>query len=115
MARAGKEARAFQSRAQQVLAHQMTFTEWLLLETIEELSGEMPDAVKQNAIAARSGLSRSVVSYWLEIMAECGMVDRGEHFNPRAWSVIVTEPCRVTLRDCNRRLQSAGLFRSADG
>ena len=105
-----REARAFQTKAQQVLSHQMTFTEWLLLETIEELSRETPDAVTQNAIAARTGLSRSVVSYWLEIMGECGMVDRGEHLNPRAWSVTVTDPCRVTLRDCNRRLQSAGLF-----
>ncbi len=105
-------ARRFQMDVQRALSQQgVTFMEWLLLQTIEEMYEETPERVSQSALAHRTGLSRAVVSYWMREMEEYGMVDRGEHYDPRAWSVILSGMGRLTLQRCNERLEAAGLNR----
>jgi DNA-binding MarR family transcriptional regulator len=83
--------------------------EWLLLETIEELRAETEDQVTQNAIAKRTGMSPSVISYWVTTMGEYGAVERSEHDDSRACSVALTDGGRLQLELCNERLEAAGL------
>jgi DNA-binding MarR family transcriptional regulator len=105
-----REARVFQARAQQVLAlERLQFTEWLLLETLAELSEGGSDGVHQVEIAERSGLSRMVVSYWMICMDEYELVSRGQGADARSWGVLLTSAGEKTLRRCNERLEQAGL------
>ncbi|HEX2870499.1 MAG TPA: MarR family winged helix-turn-helix transcriptional regulator [Polyangiaceae bacterium] len=87
----------------------MPFAMWLLLETLQELLDETGDAVSQNALAERTGLTRHVTSYWMILMSEEGLIDRGPHPNIAAWRVILTELGERTLAACNQRLEAAGL------
>ena len=103
-------ARAFQVKAQRVLAlERVQFIEWLVLETLAELSQDGSDGVHQAEVAERSGLSRMVVSYWMIWMDECDMVSRGQGGDARAWGVLLTSRGERTLRRCNERLEAAGL------
>jgi DNA-binding MarR family transcriptional regulator len=105
-----REARRFEARTREVLGLQRTdFTEWLLLQTLAELGGGDNEGVKQNEIATRTGLSRKVVSYWMIIMADCGLVDRGQGDDPRSWGVLLSARGEELLRVCNERLAAAGL------
>ncbi len=105
-----RDARAFQVDVQTLLARAcVQFTEWLLLETLQELLDETGDAVGQAAIAERAGLTRKVASYWLIVMSENALVDRGPASEGTAWRVILTDFGEQTLRVCNERLEEAGL------
>lgn len=105
-----REARQFEARTRDVLSLQRTdFTEWLLLQTLSDLRGGDSESVKQNEIASRTGLSRQVVSYWLIIMADCGLVNRGQGDDPRSWGVLISSRGEELLRACNERLAAAGL------
>lgn len=86
-----------------------TFVEWLLLETLQELIDERGDAVSQADIARRSGLSERVVSYWMLLMSDLGLVDRGPDSDGRAWRVLITDLGRLMVQVCNERLEAAGL------
>ena len=66
-----RDARAFQADVQVTLSElRVQFMEWLLLETVCELCDETGDAVSQNMVAERAGLTRQVASYWLIVMSE---------------------------------------------
>ncbi|HVY30076.1 MAG TPA: hypothetical protein VHB79_26145 [Polyangiaceae bacterium] len=86
-----------------------SFVEWLLLQTLSELEGDDNEGVAQNEIARRTGLSRKVVSYWMIMMADCGLVDRGQGDDPRSWGVLLSSRGEELLRVCNERLAAAGL------
>jgi hypothetical protein len=105
-----RDARAFQADVQTVLAgFAIQFMEWLLLETLHELIDETGDAVSQSAIAERAGLTRKVASYWLILMSETALVDRGPCSEGTAWRVLLTDLGERTLLTCNERLEQAGL------
>ena len=105
-----RDARVFQADVQTVLAGlSIQFMEWLLLETLQELIDETGDAVSQSTIAERAGLTRKVASYWLIMMSETALVDRGPCCEGTAWRVILTEMGERTLLACNERLERAGL------
>ncbi len=87
----------------------MQFTEWLLLETLKELFEETGDAVSQTAIAERAGITPKVASYWLIMMSENALVDRGPTSEGTAWRVVLTSLGERTLQACNERLEDAGL------
>ena len=73
-----RAARLFQQQAQLVLAtEQVPFVQWLLLETLKELLDEGRESVSQAAVANRAGLARGVGSYWMVMLEEFGLVDRG--------------------------------------
>ena len=105
-----REARLFQEQAQALLADEMVpFVEWLLLETLRELSEEERGPVSQVRVAKRTGLSEGVVSYWMAAMTEFGVVDRGPDMDGRMWRVLLTDLGKRTLQACNERLEEAGL------
>jgi len=105
-----REAREFQSSAQRLFKHPtIAFVEWLLLETLQELLDERGDAVSQAELARRSGLSERVVSYWMLLLSDLGIVDREPDADGRAWGVILTDLGQRTVQACNERLEEAGL------
>jgi DNA-binding MarR family transcriptional regulator len=105
-----RDARLFQRDVGVSLARErVSFMEWLLLETLHELRDETRDAVSQSAIARRAGLPRKIVSYWMIIMSEQGLVDRGPSSEGGAWRIILSDLGETTLRRCNERLEQAGL------
>lgn len=105
-----RDARAFQADVHTTLVRQrVSFMEWLLLETVRELCDETGDAVSQNQVAERAGLTRQVASYWMIAMTENYLVDRGPSATGHAWRVILTELGERTLQACNERLEEAGL------
>jgi DNA-binding MarR family transcriptional regulator len=100
----------FQRDVQQTLARaHVEFTEWLLLETLQELVDERGCAVSQREIAERAGLARKVASYWMIVLDEAGFVDRGPSSGGTAWRIILSSLGEETLRRCNERLEEAGL------
>jgi hypothetical protein len=105
-----REARVFQERAQRLFKEEMIpFVEWLLLETLQELIDERGEAATQAEVARRSGLSERVVSYWMVLMSELGIVDRGPDCDGRAWRVLLTQLGTHTVQVCHERLEAAGL------
>jgi len=82
--------------------------QWLLLETIAELTDEGLGCVTQSAVANRAGLARGVASYWMAMMEEYGQVDRGRDALP-TYDVILTSGGEAALRRCNERLEAEGL------
>jgi DNA-binding MarR family transcriptional regulator len=105
-----REAREFQNRAQRLFkAPPIAFIEWLLLETLQELLDERSDAVSQADVARRSGLSERVVSYWMLLLSDLGVVDREPDADGRSWGVVLTALGQRTLQACNERLEEAGL------
>jgi DNA-binding IclR family transcriptional regulator len=82
----------------------------LLLESLAELIAEQRDAVSQVAVAQRAGLSRMVASYWMTLMSEDGLVDRGPDGDGRTYRIWMTEFGARTLRQCNDRLEARGLI-----
>lgn len=106
-----RRARELQAAVQRVLGPRRPFVEWLLLETIDELTKELGENVTQSRIATHTGLSKKVVSQWMCVIAELGFVDRGEHMDGRCWGVLLTEMGEDALKDCNERLEAAGVTR----
>ncbi len=104
-----RAARLFQQQAQLALAtEQVPFVQWLLLETLRELTEEGVGCVTQTGVANRAGLARGVASYWMVIMEEYGLVDRGRDAL-RTYDLILTSSGEATLRRCNERLEAEGL------
>jgi RIO-like serine/threonine protein kinase len=106
-----RQARELQAAAQRALGPRRSFVEWLLLETIAELTKEHGEAVTQNLVATHSGLSRKVVSYWVCMMDDLGFVNRGELMDGRCWGVLLTQMGKDALAGCNERLEAAGVTR----
>jgi hypothetical protein len=50
-----------------------------------------------------------VASYWLIVMSESALVDRGPSSEGNAWRVILTDLGERTLLTCNERLEEGGL------
>jgi DNA-binding MarR family transcriptional regulator len=99
----------FQQQAQLALAtEQVPFVQWLLLETLRELTEEGLGCVTQTAVANRAGLGRGVASYWMAMMEEYGLVDRGRDAL-RTYDLVSTSSGEETLRRCNERLEAEGL------
>jgi hypothetical protein len=104
-------ARRFQVEAQQALGVcNVPFVMWLLLECLAELIAERNDAVPQVLVAERAGLSRQVASYWMDLMDEDGLIDRGPAPDGRAYRILMSDLGAETLKDCNARLVKKGLI-----
>jgi DNA-binding MarR family transcriptional regulator len=86
------------------------FVQWLLLESLSELIAERQDAVPQTAVAERAGLSRMVASYWMTLMNDYGLVDRGPDGDGRAYRIWMTETGAEMLAQCNDRLEARRLI-----
>lgn len=106
-----RQARELQAAAQRALGPSRPFVEWLLLETIDELTKEHGAEVTQSQLATRTGLSRKVVSHWMCLLADLGFVNRGEHMDGRCWGVLLSKMGKDALAYCNERLEAAGVTR----
>jgi hypothetical protein len=108
--RVWRDGRVFQEQAHRALAKQaVPFVQWLLLETLQELIDETGGPVSQAAVAGGTALSARVISYWMVLMAELGLIDRGPSSDGRQWRIILTSMGEQTLLACNERLEAAGL------
>ena len=87
---------------------QVPFVQWLLLETLKELLDEGRESVSQAVVANRAGLARGVASYWMVMLEEFGLVDRGRDALP-TYDLILTSSGEAALRRCNERLEAEGL------
>src|SRR4051812_31579185 len=67
----------------------LTFTQWLVLDSIRELFEETGDASVQNEIAARTELDRSTISQVLRALESKGLVDRGIDLVGTAWRTLL--------------------------
>lgn len=106
-----RAAREFQVRTQEILANaRVSFVQWLVLESLRELILEHRDAVSQARVAERTGLSRMVTSYWMILLDEEGLIDRGPDQEGRAYRVLLSKLGEETLRQCNERLSLSGIF-----
>ena len=97
-----RAARRFQQATQRAVG--MKFVEWLLLETLAELTEEKAGPVSQVAIAERSGISDKLTSYWMTSLHEIGFVDRGPDEDGRAYDVRLTANGHELLSSSNERL-----------
>jgi hypothetical protein len=106
-----RDARQFQVHAQEVLASVgVPFVQWVVLESLRELSLERRDAATPTRVAERTGLSRMVTSYWLILLDEKGLIDRAARRSGNAYLVLLSPRGEETLRQCNERLGLSGLL-----
>ncbi len=87
----------------------MSFVEWLLLEALAELVKETGDAVSQQAVAARAGVSKVVASYWMSDMEQDCLLDRGLGEDTRSYLLLLSEEGIEALQRCREALSQAGL------
>lgn len=85
----------------------LTFTQWLVLDSVRRLIEETQDAVIQSEIAARLELDRATISQVIQRLEERGLVSRGEDIAYIAWRVFLTEPAERLLRELEARLEAA--------
>jgi DNA-binding MarR family transcriptional regulator len=104
-----RDAKAFELSARKALGGHGCFFEWLLLETLHELIRETSDAVSQSQLVERTGLTKTVVSYWMFSMQERGLVDRGPALDGRSYRIWISRDGEQTLLEYARRLGAAGL------
>lgn len=106
-----RDARRFQIHAQEILANVgVPFVQWVVLESLRELSLEHRDAATPARVAERTGLSRIVTSYWLILLDEKGLIERGAQRSISAYRVLLSPRGEETLRQCNERLGLSGLL-----
>jgi DNA-binding MarR family transcriptional regulator len=81
----------------------MTFTQWLVLDTLDELIRETGDAVNQSAIATRTQLDRTTVSQVMRSHDDRGFISREPGFgrlNYRIWLTTEGENAVIVGRAC---------------
>ena len=69
----------------------LTLTQWLVLDSADELIQEQGDAVNQRSIAERAELDAMTVSQVMKTLEEKGLVSRQPHVSGRAYRVIMTK------------------------
>lgn len=105
-----RAARRFQVAAKRALAKtDMSFSEWLLLEALDELVRETGDAVSQQAVAARAGVSKVMASYWMTKLEQDCLLDRGLGEDTRSYLLLLSEEGAEALARCREALGRAGL------
>jgi len=105
-----RAARGYQVAAKRALARaEISFIEWLLLEALDELVRETGDAVSQQAVAKRAGVSEVVASYWMTKLEQDCLLDRGLGEDTRSYLLLLSEEGVAALVRCREALILAGL------
>jgi DNA-binding MarR family transcriptional regulator len=78
----------------------LTFTQWLVLDALDELIAETDEAATQTEIAARLEFDHGTVSLVMRTLADRGLVDRAPDFSRRAWRVLLTGRSERLLGEC---------------
>jgi DNA-binding MarR family transcriptional regulator len=84
----------------------LTFTQWLLLDALGELTAETNDAAIQSEVAARVGLDQGTVSLVMGTLADKALVDRAPDITGRAWRTYLTKRAQQILRDTAAEIES---------
>ncbi len=69
----------------------LTLTQWLVLDSADEVIQEEGDAVNQRSIAERAELDAMTVSQVMKTLEEKGLVTREPDVSGRAYRVFVTK------------------------
>jgi DNA-binding MarR family transcriptional regulator len=85
----------------------LTFSQWLLLDSIRQLTAETGDAVIQAQIAARLELDQATVSELTQRLEAKGLLSRGVDITGKAWRVVLTETAERMLRQLDVSIESA--------
>ena len=85
----------------------LTFTQWLLLDSVRQLIAETEDAVIQAEIAARLELDPATVSEVTQRLESKDLLSRGEDISTNAWRVFLTEQAEGLLRELDARIEAA--------
>jgi DNA-binding MarR family transcriptional regulator len=85
----------------------LTFTQWLVLDALQELIEETGDAVSQNEVCARVELDRSTVSAVMRLLQEKQLVSRGIDITGRAWRVFLHGRASAILQACEFPIEQA--------
>jgi hypothetical protein len=70
----------------------LTFTQWLVLEALDELIAERDEAAMQFEVAVRVGLDQDTISLVVRTLADRALVDRGPDFTGKAWRAGTVDP-----------------------
>jgi len=84
---------------------ELTFTQWLVLDSARQLSEEAKDAVIQTEIAARIELDHATISEVTQRLEAKGLVSRGEDITGLARRVLLTERARRLLHELDTRVE----------
>jgi DNA-binding MarR family transcriptional regulator len=78
----------------------LTFTQWLVLDALDELIAETDETATQTEVAARLELDHGTISLVMRALADRALVDRGPDFSGRALRVLLTSRSERLLREC---------------
>jgi len=84
----------------------LTFTQWLLLDSVRQLVAETEDAVIQAEIAARLELDSATISEVTQRLESKGLLSRGVDMTVKAWRVFLTEEGQQLLRELDARVEA---------
>jgi DNA-binding MarR family transcriptional regulator len=92
----------------------LTLTQWMVLESTQQLIQETGDAVNQSAVAARVELDKMTTSQVMRTLESRGLVDRGPDMTGRAYRILVTSKGRQAVQLGQARVEAASARCSAD-
>jgi DNA-binding MarR family transcriptional regulator len=93
----------------------LTFTQWLVLDAVQELIAETDDAVIHNEVAARLELDRGTISLVMRTLERKQLVDRAPDITGRAWRVWLTDRAVSVLRDQAARIEASSGVEASSG
>jgi len=85
----------------------LTFTQWFVLDALQELIVETDEAATQTEVAARVELGHGTVSLVMGTLARKYLVDREPDFSGRAWRTLLTDRSRRLLCDVAAAIEAA--------
>jgi DNA-binding MarR family transcriptional regulator len=84
----------------------LTFTQWLLLDSVRALIAETEDAVIQAEIAARLELDHATICEVTQRLEAKDLLSRGPDISCNAWRVCLTETAQQLLRAIDARVEA---------
>ena len=88
-------------------AYDLSFPLWWVLYVTDELIRETSDAVSQRAVANRTNLDKSSVSYLMGVLAERSLVDRGPEFGGNSYRIWLTQKGQTLLLQASLAIETA--------
>ena len=108
------DSQRFKLRVRRLLApERVSFTQWLVLEALDELEHPDQEGVCQAQVADRLAVSERVVCYTMSALYHRRFIERGPDDIAQFWGIGLTERGRRKLGQCRQRLaEAARVFRS---
>jgi DNA-binding MarR family transcriptional regulator len=87
----------------------LTFTQWQVLDALDELIAETDEAATQSEVAARLELDHGTISIVMRTLADRALVDRCPDLSGRALRVLLTKRSTCLLRECAEAVELASV------